>query len=327
MATGNGAYIVHKVLETYLSCYSVYGYHPCWTTFPPSLLLMCRSGRHKLIHTTPDYGIFFRRRCVRLMLTFHNLVLDGFMARYSTPFQRIHYRTNLRWFTRAALRYANAVTSVSRFTAALVRSELKYEGEIRVIHNGVDAEKFYPSTSRNHDSLGVRVLYSGNLTIRKGVFLIPKIASRLDPGITIHYTRGLRNRLFLPPSSNLRDIGAIPYNSMPDLYRKMDILLLPTVREGLSLAVLEAMASGLPVVGTNCSSMPELIDHGKGGFLCNLDDPMGFAEGINILAGDSSLRRRMGDYNRAKVEKYFTLQAMLDSYKQVFSSILAENQY
>ena len=55
---------------------------------------------------------------------------------------------------------------------------------------------------------------------------------------------------------------------MPERYGSMDILLMPSVREGFGLSIAEAMACGLPVVATNCSAIPELIDDGKGGFLC-----------------------------------------------------------
>ena len=97
---------------------------------------------------------------------------------------------------------------------------------------------------------------------------------------------------------------------------------MPTAREGLSLSVLEAMACGLPVVASNCSSLPELIDEGKGGFLCPVGDVAAFAEKINVLADAPELRRQMGEYNRAKVEKLFTLERMVSEYRELFESLL-----
>jgi glycosyltransferase involved in cell wall biosynthesis len=102
----------------------------------------------------------------------------------------------------------------------------------------------------------------------------------------------------------------------------MDILLMPTVREGFSLSVLEAMASGLPVVASDCSSLPEQIDNGNGGFLCPVGDVNAFAEKINFLADSPKLRREMGEYNRAKVEKMFTLDRMVKEYQELFDEVL-----
>ena len=93
---------------------------------------------------------------------------------------------------------------------------------------------------------------------------------------------------------------------------------MPTVREGLSLAVLEAMSCGLPVVASNCSSLPEQIDEGLGGFLCPVGDVNMFAERLNYLADSPKVRKNMGQYNREKVERLFTLNGMVAKYKKLF---------
>jgi len=88
------------------------------------------------------------------------------------------------------------------------------------------------------------------------------------------------------------------------------------------LAVAEAMACGLPVVTTNCSSLPELVDDDKGGFLCPLGDVQIFADKINQLADDARLRREMGEYNRARIEKAFTMDRMVKEYQCLFDEVL-----
>ncbi|MEJ2730314.1 MAG: glycosyltransferase family 4 protein, partial [Deltaproteobacteria bacterium] len=100
------------------------------------------------------------------------------------------------------------------------------------------------------------------------------------------------------------------------------MLLMPTVREGLSVAVLEAMSSGLPVVASNCSSLPEQIDEGKGGFLCPVGDVQAFAEKINLLADSPKLRRQMGEYNRSRIEKHFSIDKMIAGYEKLFNELL-----
>ena len=97
---------------------------------------------------------------------------------------------------------------------------------------------------------------------------------------------------------------------------------MPTVREGFGLSVAEAMACGLPVVVSDCSSLPELIDHGKGGYLCPVGNVDMFAEKINFLAENPDLRKQMGEYNRAKVEMMFSLDQMIENYKKLFEETL-----
>jgi L-malate glycosyltransferase len=322
MPTGNGAHVVHKTLEARLSNYCVYDYHPGWTLLPPSLLLMAKGKKPSIIHTTPDYGLFFQRKGVPLVLTFHNYVLDRYMREFSSAAQRLHYRTDLKLFTVLALKKAHRVVSVSHFTSELIKQELDYRQDIRVIHNGIDVSCFRPAPSRRDRSgKDVVVLYCGNLSRRKGVFLIPPIASKLSPHIQIQYTRGLRTRSTLPALPTLIDIGNVPYSCMPQLYQNVDILLFPTVREGFGLAVLEAMASGLPIVTTNCSSLPELVIHEKGGYLCDPGDPAGYADKINHLADSPSMRKEMGEFNRTRAEEMFTVQTMVSKYSNLFEEL------
>jgi glycosyltransferase involved in cell wall biosynthesis len=99
---------------------------------------------------------------------------------------------------------------------------------------------------------------------------------------------------------------------------------MPTVREGLCVSVLEAMACGLPVITSNCSSLPEQIDEGKGGFLCPVGDINAFVDKINLLAKSPGLRKEMGSYNREKVLKYFTLTRMVKAYRNLFEEILSK---
>jgi glycosyltransferase involved in cell wall biosynthesis len=324
MATGNGAYIVHKTLESQIPDYHVIPYNPYRTLFPPSLLLLGRFRRAGLIHTTPDYAFFHVRKNIPLILTFHNYVLDRFMRDYSSALQNIHYQTDLKIFTKLAVGKADTLTAVSRFTADLVKREMKLADNIKVIYNGVDHAMFTPKKPKHKKQTNkINVLFCGNLTRRKGAQWLVPIAERLDRSINIIYTSGLRSSGMLADHSQLQCLGTIPYHKMPAVYQDADILLFPTVREGLALAALEAMSCGLPVVATDCSSFPELIDDGKGGFLCPLGDVDAFADKIRLLAQNPQLRRGMGDYNRAKVEKMFTLDRMICQYQELFEEVLS----
>ena len=322
MATGNGAYIVHKILEKYIPQYIVKRYNPYLTLFPFILKPGVRITKNAdLIHTSPDYAYFFNKKSIPLIITFHNYVLDVWMKQYSSFLQNIHYKTDLRLFTKLAVQHAHTITAVSRYTAEIIKKDMKVSKPIKVIYNGVDTDLFTPQNHKNNNK--IKVFFSGNLTRRKGAQWLPDIASLLKKNITIYYTKGLQTKNSLISCNNLKTIGNIPYSKMPDIYRKMDILIMPSIREGFGLAVAEAMACGLPVVASDCSAIPELIDNNKGGFLCRIGDTNEFANKINILAESSLLRKDMGEYNRSKIEKSFTVKKMINEYNQLFNRVLS----
>lgn len=323
MSTGNGAYVVHKSLEAGINDYRVISYSPYLTLIPFLLYVKGRCSKTDLIHTAPDYGLFHSRRGKPLVLTFHNYVLDRFMRDYSSLLQNIHYRTDLRWFIKKSVERAKVITAVSYFTADLVGRELGISSPIKVIYNGVDQKRFCPNRQSRESDNKVNVLFCGNLSVRKGVQWLLPILNNLAPNIHVYYTAGLRNKSNLPKRDRIHCLGRIKHEEMHNVYNDMDILLFPTVREGFGLAAAEAMACGLPVVATDCSSLPELIDSGKGGYLCPLGDVNFFAEKINLLADNISLRREFGEYNRAKVEELFTLERMVNDYKNLFEEILS----
>lgn len=319
MATGNGAYIVHKFLESKLHNYQVNAYHPYWTLMPCVLPLFSRK-KADIIHTTPDYACFFKQQNTPLVTTLHNYVLDPFMQAYSSNLQYLHYQTDLKWFTKKALEQAKVITSVSHFTAQLAKQHLQLDREIKVIPNGIDTDLFYPAKQAPNDKK-IKVLFSGNLTRRKGAQWLQAIAQKLNPNIEILYTQGLNNSQWTLAGDNMRCLGTIPYKQMPRLYNSVDMLLMPTVREGASLAVLEAMACGLPVVATNCSSMPELVVPEQGGYLCQLGDTTDFADKINLVSESSKSRKLMGEYNRNKIVDDYTATRMLKNYARLFEQM------
>lgn len=91
---------------------------------------------------------------------------------------------------------------------------------------------------------------------------------------------------------------------VPDLMKVADLFAFPSYREGLSLSLMEAMASGLPVVCSEIRGNTDLIEDGKGGYLVEPSDVEGFAKYIKELIEDSRLRSEFGDFNHKKIENY-----------------------
>ncbi|HSC48181.1 MAG TPA: glycosyltransferase family 4 protein [Gammaproteobacteria bacterium] len=316
---GSGAAVVHEQLARGLTGYAFETYSPRWEYFPFAMPYLFKGYKADIIHTSVDYAHFFRRPGKPLVATFHGFALDNFMKPYSSVLQRLHYATDLRYFTRLALVQAHTVTAVSQYVADRVVEELGYGKPIQVIHNGVDIESFTP---RHHSVVReIKVLFSGNLTRHKGADVLVEIARLLRPGIKIYYTRGLRSKGTLPDLPQLESLGSVAHEHMPRCYQQSDILVTPSVREGFGLGAAEAMACGLPVVATDGSSLKELVVEGKGGFLCKLGDFRAFAARINQLAENPVLRKEMGEYNRQRAESLFSLAATLKQYRELFDKV------
>lgn len=99
-----------------------------------------------------------------------------------------------------------------------------------------------------------------------------------------------------------------------------DIFFLPSYSEGLTLSIIEAMNFGLPVVTSDVRGNRDLIENGKGGYVCGANDSDKFAESIMTLANNSELRKQFGEYNKSQCDKY-TLEKVLKQLEEVYSHI------
>ncbi len=109
------------------------------------------------------------------------------------------------------------------------------------------------------------------------------------------------------------DVGA--------LCEASDVFVFPSLREGLPVSVMEAMACGKPCVASRIRGNTDLIDEDKGGILCLPDDTDGFRKAILKLASDGDLRQRMGAYNAEKVKR-FGLEAVMTSLRGIYERVL-----
>ena len=89
-----------------------------------------------------------------------------------------------------------------------------------------------------------------------------------------------------------------------DLLHMSDIFVFPSFQEGLPVALMEAMAAGMPCVASDIRGNVDLIEHGKGGLLCEAGYVKGFQNAISRLINDFELRHKMGQCNKSAVRKY-----------------------
>jgi glycosyltransferase involved in cell wall biosynthesis len=110
-------------------------------------------------------------------------------------------------------------------------------------------------------------------------------------------------------------------SDVPRLLGALDVFVLPSEREALPVAVLEAMAAGLPVVATRVGGLPEVVADGETGFLVPPGDVAALQGVLEKLAGDPALAARLGAAGQAHVQAHFTVQQMVRQVEQLYDQL------
>jgi glycosyltransferase involved in cell wall biosynthesis len=111
-----------------------------------------------------------------------------------------------------------------------------------------------------------------------------------------------------------------------DLLPGLDVACLSSVHEGVPIALIEKMAAGLPIVATGCGSVRDIIEDGEQGFVVPVGDVENFADRLQTLAHQESLRTRLGKSGRARVEREFQIQNTARGYEELLTDMLARKR-
>lgn len=111
-------------------------------------------------------------------------------------------------------------------------------------------------------------------------------------------------------------------NDVAQLLRGFDAFVLPSLAEGISNTILEAMATGLPVVATNVGGNPDLLRNGETGLLVPRSDPDALAQALRTYIDDPTLAAQHGRAGRERVEREFSLEVMMRRYMAVYDDVL-----
>jgi sugar transferase (PEP-CTERM/EpsH1 system associated) len=109
---------------------------------------------------------------------------------------------------------------------------------------------------------------------------------------------------------------------IPELLRSMDVFVLPSLGEGISNTILEAMASGLPVIASTVGGNPELVQEGRTGLLFPAGDADTLTGALTRLIDDQSLRQAMGQAAMAHIRQHFDWQRTVESYLTLYDELL-----
>lgn len=183
---------------------------------------------------------------------------------------------------------------------------------VSVIPHGVDTERFRPRDGHHPavDPDALSLLYLGRLDPRKGIDLLLRSLQRskypdvelIVGGTGRHAARLQRLVTEAGITNQVRFLGHVPEAELPDLYSAADLVVLPSRYEGYGLVLLEAMACGTPVIGTDAGGIPQVIDDGETGFVVERDETA-LANAIDAVRAEPQRIQALGDAARAAAQR------------------------
>jgi glycosyltransferase involved in cell wall biosynthesis len=115
-------------------------------------------------------------------------------------------------------------------------------------------------------------------------------------------------------------------NNIPAVLAASDAFVLASNWEGNPLAVMEAMAAGLPVIATDVGGVPELVESGQQGFLVSAGDRMGFAAAMKTLLRDTGMRQAMGRAAQTRAVREFKVERMVEGYANLYGEMVKKSR-
>lgn len=205
-----------------------------------------------------------------------------------------------------------------------------------LINQGIDAEKIYinpygidlenfRAKEQYNLTKKIKFIFIGLVDVRKGIPFLLSVLTQIDPTL-------IQLSLVGPISAPIKSIietnysslpikifGKVPHAEMSDLVKLNDVFVFPTYFEGFGLVILEAMASGLPVITTTASAGPDLIENGIEGFIIEPGDEIELKRVMNYFIDNPEQIEIMGKAARKKAEKY-----TWDSYGKRWEKIIID---
>ncbi len=273
---------------------------------------------HKVITRTP------------LLTTVHGGSMSEFEG-IARLFTTLYEKTISRWI----LRESDHITIVSRALMEYLQGLGTPTRKITVVPNAVDIQEFKPRHEGRVKDGSTTVAYVGRLLWNKGPQYLIEAAPRIThesprvkflivgEGPMLGQLQRKVNQLGL--NKQFQFLGFVP--SVAQFLRGCDILVRPSLNEGMPLTVLEAMACGIPTVASNIAGTPQILSHGETGFLIEPKDTKQLAFYVTKLAKDQKLRHSMGRRARAFTEKTPGWSSVASQMSRLYDSVLENSRH
>ena len=214
------------------------------------------------------------------------------------------------WAERNYLQATDGLLFASRFNRDMARQLIRRDGPMQVAHPGGDRLGRIPSgqliVERSHTAGPLELVFVGNLSPVKGLHRLLESVSRLPPHtwrLTVagslsadhqHARRILGEVARRGLASQVRFLGVVDGEDLRRVYTAGQVFVMPFAHEGFGIAALEAMAFGLPVIGSSSGGVCEFVRHGENGFLVTAGDHPAVRRHLELLYQDRNRLAAMG---------------------------------
>ncbi len=308
-------------------------YHNPLSTFKMTRLL--KAAKPDIVHTHGYFASVIGRLAAKRAGT--PVILAHVHSTYWEYKKRhIMIERRLSRFTQKIICCSKAVENFVQNTEKIT------DNKTIVIYNGVDEERFYPLQSpasiRAEFGLDEEAAVVGtvsSLTPHKGhEYLIQAASLVLDTLPPVKFLivgdGPLRKRLE-EQAKELNIHSSVIFTGkrkdIPEILSLLDVFVLPShTREGLGIAIIEAMAAERPVVATDIGGIPEVVDDGETGVLVPPEDTEALSKAIITLLQDPPRAKTMGEKGRTRIKEMFTTTKMLSEIEHVYQSLTSQRK-
>lgn len=221
---------------------------------------------------------------------------------------RLFHMPRFRW----SIRTADGAHTCAREVWSMLQLKYKLDADrVAYIPHGAESRFLVPREYQSSEKL--RLLYAGTWLDQRGIFYIRDALRNLAPklpGLTMTFagcgvsSEEIQQFFGAELASRIIVRPVVPVERMPELYAEHDVFLFPSLVEGLPLVLLEAMASGMPVISTETCGMADVVDDEFNGLLIPPANASAMEEAILRLAQSVELRKKLGEAAREAMKRY-----------------------
>jgi glycosyltransferase involved in cell wall biosynthesis len=224
--------------------------------------------------------------------------------------------------------------SAAYMCSETVREVLETKGfhkPMKIVPFGVDLNLFKPVNRLQNETFTIG--YIGRMLPAKGLLVLVDALAQIKnekwqlvivgdgPEREATENRVIKHGL----QDRCKFVGAIPYDQTPEYFQKLDVLVVPTIttksiREQFGRVIVEAMACHVPVIGSTCGAIPEVI--GDAGIIVPENDPAQLAAQLRILMSSEELQKNLAKAARERVEKHYTWERVAEQIYSVYQEVL-----